>query len=497
MPNLPRHAEVPCGREDRPGLLDDLDRIDWGILRHGRGAAGDVPGLLQCLTGQNVDMQQQAFDDLCDLLEHQGSLYSATVAAVPFLLRLVADPAFTQRRTLLEFLAFIAPGIDRDWWRAIQRDPEVLERHVDMVVERHRTDTMDVPGYRAIIRDEIVSRPQVYEAVRTGLPLYRDLLDDDDPRVRICALDLLTAFDEDYADSLPTVRARIDVEDRLRFFSDATPWCIALCERLLGTHPSPHVRLGAANTLVHLQLRAAPLEAMALLAHAYAERDEFAPGVQPLHISTPHDAYGGKLLTDAGIEGLTVDQIVPMTTIMIHGLAARTPQDNWRDYCRRVERICAFLFELPAMRQGADTRLDDVRRVIVVTAAPILISHITKGPQAWTASDNAELLLHLAYPYAAQLARIIAPQDIADLRSAALVALAHGDFWHHTFGSEYLSLVERVLATIAVHRDEQRRADVRAAERALLTAIVAAVRPDAPIRPQVEALVAHFASLLA
>jgi len=186
-----------------------------------------------------------------------------------------------------------------------------------------------------------------------------------------------------------------------------------------------------------------------------------------------------------------------MTTIMIHGLAARTPQDNWRDYCRRVERICAFLFELPAMRQGADTRLDDVRRVIVVTAAPILISHITKGPQARTASDNAELLLHLAYPYAAQLARIIAPQDIADLRSAALVALAHGDFWRHTFGSEYLSLVERVLATIAVHRDEQRRADVRAAERALLTAIVAAVRPDAPIRPQVEALVAHFASLLA
>ncbi|GAA4609248.1 hypothetical protein BJY16_007237 [Actinoplanes octamycinicus] len=52
-----------------------IDDIDWAALEHAEGRADDLPGLLR----------DAEFDAIADLIFPQGTLYSATVAAVPFL----------------------------------------------------------------------------------------------------------------------------------------------------------------------------------------------------------------------------------------------------------------------------------------------------------------------------------------------------------------------------------------------------------------------------
>jgi hypothetical protein len=59
-----------------------------------------------------------------------------------------------------------------------------------------------------------------------------------------------------------------------------------------------------------------------------------------------------------------------------------------------------------------------------------------------------------------------------------------------------VELSERLLAAIAAQRAAVRPAALRAAEQAVLAVIQTAVHPDAPIRPEVEAVVARYAAIL-
>ena len=89
-------------------ILEALDQIDWGTLRHAVGPADDIPALLRQLVSTDRSAQEAAWDDLDARLFHQFSLYSATVAAVPYLLQCLADPSFALREGLLKFLSLLA-----------------------------------------------------------------------------------------------------------------------------------------------------------------------------------------------------------------------------------------------------------------------------------------------------------------------------------------------------------------------------------------------------
>jgi hypothetical protein len=388
-------------------ILEGLDQTDWGTLRHVSGPAEDIPTLLRQIASTDWPAQEAAFAELEGRLFHQFSIYSATVAAVPYLLQCLADPSFTLREDLLRFLSLLASlgGGDQTWWAAMQQDPGAFERHIDALVER--AQPWDVPGYRACIGDEIIAAHQVFPAVRAGLPLYRAFLHDAAREVRVHALELLTSYRDDGVDSLPAVRAQIereqdeavlaDLVNGLGLLSDASPWCLDLCGRLLSTHASPAVRLGAANTLVRLSPSTAPPEAIAAIGHAYAARDEDDRTVWPLHINAPLNESESQMETDVGIQGLTVDQVVALATIMLRGLDQVGRREHWPDdYGRRVERLCTLLFALPATAVGADARLDSVRQALIAGAVPILTSHLAIGPYAWAASYSAEVLVHLA-----------------------------------------------------------------------------------------------------
>ncbi|WP_053670616.1 hypothetical protein [Streptomyces sp. NRRL B-1140] len=58
---------------------------DWSRLRHAYGTAEDVPGLLD---GASADPQSSDWDELWSRLCHQGTVYSASYAALPALTRM-------------------------------------------------------------------------------------------------------------------------------------------------------------------------------------------------------------------------------------------------------------------------------------------------------------------------------------------------------------------------------------------------------------------------
>ena len=67
-------------------VLDGVDDVPWRDLRHAYGAAHDLPALLRAL-GSGSGEADEALEALFASICHQGTVYSATPHAVPFLAR--------------------------------------------------------------------------------------------------------------------------------------------------------------------------------------------------------------------------------------------------------------------------------------------------------------------------------------------------------------------------------------------------------------------------
>ncbi|GGM26415.1 hypothetical protein GCM10010129_83630 [Streptomyces fumigatiscleroticus] len=64
---------------------EELDTIDWPSLYHAYGDGSDVPDWIRALYSDDADRVDKVLDELFNSVLHQGSVYPATVAAVPFL----------------------------------------------------------------------------------------------------------------------------------------------------------------------------------------------------------------------------------------------------------------------------------------------------------------------------------------------------------------------------------------------------------------------------
>lgn len=80
-----------CGWARRlRGVLDGLDVVAWGELSHAYGSACDTPELLRQASSEDREIASAAISELHGSIFHQGTVYPATVAAVPFLAELAA-----------------------------------------------------------------------------------------------------------------------------------------------------------------------------------------------------------------------------------------------------------------------------------------------------------------------------------------------------------------------------------------------------------------------
>ena len=83
------------GADDWSEVVLSLDSPKWSQLKHAYGAASDTPDLLRRLEElPSSDSDNEPWLSIWSSLAHQGDVYSASFAAVPHVVRILAqDPA--------------------------------------------------------------------------------------------------------------------------------------------------------------------------------------------------------------------------------------------------------------------------------------------------------------------------------------------------------------------------------------------------------------------
>ena len=105
---------------------DALHHVPWADLSHAYGVATDTPHHLLALLSHDADTRGQALGELWASICHQGSVYEASCAAVPFLIRLLHEGPSEGRPAVLYLLAGLAHR-DRGLRR---RRPSRHDRHL-------------------------------------------------------------------------------------------------------------------------------------------------------------------------------------------------------------------------------------------------------------------------------------------------------------------------------------------------------------------------------
>ncbi|MEU4097674.1 HEAT repeat domain-containing protein [Streptomyces sp. NPDC026673] len=170
---------------------EELGAVDWAELWHAYGSARDVPDLIRDLHSGDAERIGKALDTMDGRLLHQGTVYPATAAAVPFLVHAVAH--LTRRRDELLLLIAGAAG-ERETRTGVAEEararvaacvPELLPFLADD----------DQAVRRAAVRvASLAAGDTVPEALRRLVERYAA---DPDPEVRADALTALTLLDPD------------------------------------------------------------------------------------------------------------------------------------------------------------------------------------------------------------------------------------------------------------------------------------------------------------
>lgn len=197
-------------------MLNGLDQVDWARLTHAYGPADDVPGLIRKLVSPDAALRRKALRKLNGTIYHQGTIYEATACAVPFLLEVLTAPECDEQPQLLSLLTSIVTGFDEMWLPAglpiaEHREAAVGGEAILAAAPRPGDDDFDEDEgdyeYVSGLPDEDQARMyaylwvRAYDAVRAGVPLFRELLTWEPP-VQCMAAYALAWFPEEAPESL-------------------------------------------------------------------------------------------------------------------------------------------------------------------------------------------------------------------------------------------------------------------------------------------------------
>ncbi|MEU6163567.1 PBS lyase [Streptomyces tanashiensis] len=169
-------------------MLTGIEEVDWASLGHAYGPADDVPELLRGLASADPAERETALDGMYGAVHHQGDVYDSTLACIPFLLELVADPAVQDRGCIVELLTSIG-GIELD-------DDEELD-------ELDADDEEFIPA---------ANYAMAAAAIAAGADVFLGLVSDPDPEVRLTAPCALASLHPEPALVLTLLRERLTVE---------------------------------------------------------------------------------------------------------------------------------------------------------------------------------------------------------------------------------------------------------------------------------------------
>src|SRR6478752_3632569 len=168
------------------GVFTGIEEVDWASMKHAYGPADDVPGLLYGLASADPAERESALDGMYGAVHHQGNVYACTLACIPFLFELAADPGVRDRGGIVELLTSIG-GIDLD------EDEEVDELDEDEI-------------------EGVANYAMASAAVSAGSPVFFELVADEDPGVRLAAPLALATLHSRPGAVLTLLRERLPVE---------------------------------------------------------------------------------------------------------------------------------------------------------------------------------------------------------------------------------------------------------------------------------------------
>ncbi|MGW7429854.1 PBS lyase [Streptomyces sp. NPDC054861] len=172
-------------------MLTGIEEVDWASLGHAYGPADDVPELLRGLASDDSTEREVALDGMYGTVHHQGDVYDSTLACIPFLLELVADPAVQDRGGIVELLTSIG-GIDLG-----------ADEDLDELDQLDAEDGEFIPA---------ANYAMASAAVAAGADVFLSLVGDPDPEVRLAAPCALASMHPEPARVLTLLRERLTVE---------------------------------------------------------------------------------------------------------------------------------------------------------------------------------------------------------------------------------------------------------------------------------------------
>ncbi len=156
---------------------DAVDAFDWASVHDAYGSADYVPEMLRDLLSDDPGAQDRAWESLYVAILHQGSVHTATVALIPFLIEML--PEVDQPERVLVYLAQIGEAQER---------MKYLEQYIE--------------EGKAWAERELTQTKLALKRLPDGIPVYTPFLKDADEEVQKAALILLAWCGEGAVDPL-------------------------------------------------------------------------------------------------------------------------------------------------------------------------------------------------------------------------------------------------------------------------------------------------------
>lgn len=178
-------------------MFSGMDEIDWKQLIHAYGNASDVPEDIRALVSSDRKSAKDALWRLFGNIYHQGTRYTATAAAVPFLTEAAIELEPERSADILSLLsAFAEPAADR-----IYDDQITVEAFKIAVLDQEKAlSAEELEEYREFGCPPTVE-VEVYEAVIAQIPQLLSELDVSHRDIQISLFELLSNFPKHSADA--------------------------------------------------------------------------------------------------------------------------------------------------------------------------------------------------------------------------------------------------------------------------------------------------------
>jgi hypothetical protein len=160
-------------------MLESLDQVEWDKLNDAYGPAGAVPDRIRMLAAPKKSTREQALHDLSYTIYHQGTIYDSSVAAIPFLLEIVASAEVGDRTPTLQILEALSTGCSYH------------EAHAPLFFNREKSKT---PEWQEKLREEKGWVAVIHEKLNAAVPIIIEVLVNGRESERIASASLLATL---------------------------------------------------------------------------------------------------------------------------------------------------------------------------------------------------------------------------------------------------------------------------------------------------------------